>query len=142
MAGTVGFLTYGKSFLPKESLMAVYRSIVEPQFLYCCSVWGCCGSKEATQLKRLQSHVARVISNTCRPLIQELGWKTIKELINEETKTMACKYVHELAPEYRCGLFTPNPQLASRNLINTAIGQRLSKKNISKWANIFFLQSS
>ena len=40
----VGFLKYSKKYLPRETLVTLYRSLVEPHFRYCCSVWGCCGS--------------------------------------------------------------------------------------------------
>ena len=101
----VGFWKHAKSFLPKETLKTLYTGIVEPHFQYCCSVWGCCGSMEPDQLEKLQNRAARVITNSrfdapSRPLIQELGWKTIEELINGETKTMVFKSLHNLAPEY------------------------------------------
>ena len=89
----VGFLKYAKSFLPKEALMTIYSGIVKPHSQYCCSVWGCCSSMEITQLQKLQNCAARVIANSSfdapsRPLIQQLGWKTIRELIIEESKPM------------------------------------------------------
>ena len=62
-----------------------------------------------------------------RPLIQELGWKTIEDLINCETKTMVYKSLHQLAPEYLCSLFTRNSQCASHSLRNTETDARLPK---------------
>ena len=40
-----------------------------------------------------------------RPLIQELGRKTIEELICFETKTMVYKSLNEMGPEYLSSLF-------------------------------------
>ena len=90
-------LKYAKSFLPMEALKTLYRGIVEPHFRYCCFVWGCCGSVEISHLQKLQNRAARVITNSSfdapsKPLIHKLGWKTIEELINCETKTMVFKF--------------------------------------------------
>ena len=35
----IGMLKYSKRYLPNESLIRLYRSLVEPYFRYCCSVW-------------------------------------------------------------------------------------------------------
>ena len=37
----IGLLKYCKNFVSMETLKGIYRSIVEPQLNYCCSVWGC-----------------------------------------------------------------------------------------------------
>ena len=138
----VGFLKYAKSFLPKDSLMTLYRGIVEPHFQYCCSVWGCCGSTEIKKLQKLQNRAARVLTDSSfdapsRPLIEKLGWKTIEDFISEETKTMVFKSLHELAPEYLRCLFTSNSQFASHNLRNTATDLKLPKKKSTNGQKCF-----
>ena len=35
-------IKHAKKFLPSGVLQKTYRGIVEPQFSYGCSVWGCC----------------------------------------------------------------------------------------------------
>ena len=45
----IGFLKHAKKFLPRVTLENLYTGIVEPHFRYCCSVWGCCGSREINQ---------------------------------------------------------------------------------------------
>ena len=40
------------------------------------------------------------------PLIEQMGWMTIDELITCESKTMVFKSLNQLAPEYLSGLFT------------------------------------
>ena len=117
----IGFLRHAKSFLPKASLKTLYSGIVEPHFRYCCSVWGCAGSTNINQLQKLQNRAARIITNNSfdtpsRPLIAELGWKTIEELIGNETKTMVFKPLNDLAPQYLCNLFTKASVCSSRSL--------------------------
>ena len=129
----IGFLRHAKSFLPLASLKTLYTGIVEPHFRYCCSVWGCAGSTDINQLQKLQNRAARIITNSSfdtpsRPLIAELGWQTIEELIGSESKTMVFKALNDLAPQYLCNLFTKNSACSSRNLRNTETDLRLPKK--------------
>ena len=100
----IGFLRHAKSFLPMASLKTLYTGIVELHFRYCCSVWGCAGSTDSNQYQKLQNRAAR-IDIPSRPLITELGWKTVEELIGNESKTMVCKSLNDLAPQYLCNLF-------------------------------------
>ena len=53
-----------------------------------------------------------------RPLIEELAWKAVDELIAGESKTMVLKSLNELALQYLCDLVTRN-SLCSYNLRNT-----------------------
>ena len=138
----IGFLKHAKSFLPKESLKTLYTGIVEPHFRYCCSVWGCAGSTEINQLQKLQNRAARIITNSSfdtpsRPLIEELGWKTIEELIGNESKTMVFKSLNDLAPQYLCNLFTKNSECSSRSLRNTVTDLRLPKKKSANGQKCF-----
>ena len=136
----IGFLRHAKSFLPMASFKTLYTGIVEPNFRYCCSVWGCAGSIEINQLQKLQNRAARIITNSSfdapsRPLIVELGWRTIEELISNESKTMVFKSLNDLAPQYLCNLFTRNSACSSCNFRDTETYLRLPKKNSANGQN-------
>ena len=138
----IGFLKHAKSFLPMASLKTLYTGIVEPHFRYCCSVWGCAGSTDINQLQKLQNRAARIITNSSfdtpsRPLITELGWKTVEELIGNESKTMVFKSLNDLAPQYLCNLFTKNSACSSRILRNTETDLRLPKKRSANGQKCF-----
>ena len=114
----IGFPRHSKTFLPQETLKTLYKGIVEPHFQYCCSVCGCAGSNELTQLQKLQNRAARILTNSSvdtpgRLLIDRLGWKTIDQLIAEESKTLVYKSMHEVASPYLCDLFTKNSMSSS-----------------------------
>ena len=138
----IGFLRHTKSFLPPTSLKTLYTGIVEPHFRYCCSVWGCTGSTDITQLQKLQSRASRIITNSSfdtpsRPLIAELGWQTIEELIDNESKIMVFKSLNDLALQYLCNLFTKNSGCFSHNLRNTETDLRLPKKKSANGQKLF-----
>ena len=130
----VGFLRHAKPFLPEEILKTLYTGIIEPHFCYCCLVWGCSGVTEMNQLQKLENRAARIVTGSsfdtpCQPLIKELGWKTIDQLITSEANIMVFKSLHELAPQYMCNLLTRASQLTSRYLRNTLTDLRLPKQN-------------
>ena len=130
----IGFLKHAKTFLPKETLKNLYTAIVEPHLRYCCSVWGCAGSTELNQLQKLQNRAARIITNSSfdtpsRPLIDQLGWNTIEQLIASESKTMVFKSLHELAPQYLFDLFTRNSKCSSYVLRSSETDLRLPMKS-------------
>ena len=129
----VGLLKYAKRFLPQNSLKTLYTSIVEPHFRYCCAVWGCCGTTEISKLQKLQNRAARIITNSSfdassKPLIQNLGWKTVNDMIKHESRTMVYKSINNIAPPYMNDMFTRNSQDATRQLRNTNTDLKLPKK--------------
>ena len=111
--------------LPFSALTSLYTSIVERHFRYCCSVWGCTGTTETNCLQKLQNGAARIVTNSSfdtssNQLIEKLGWKTINEVINIESKTMVFKSLNELAPPYLSSLFRKNSQSTSYRLRTTS----------------------
>ena len=138
----IGFLKHAKTFLPKETLKTLYTAIVEPHLRYCCSVWGCACSTELNQLQKLQNRAARIITDSSfdtpsRPPIDQLGWKTIEQLIASESKIMVFKSLHELAPQYLCDLFTRNSKCSSCVLRSSETDLRLPMKRSSNGQKYF-----
>ena len=71
--------------------------------------------------------------------IEKLGWKTIDELIDIESKTMVFKSLNELAPPYLRILFRKNSQSTSYRLRNTSTDLSLPKKAQKTARNAFRL---
>ena len=118
--------------------------VFEPHFRYCCSVWGCAGTTEINRLQKLQNRAVRIVTNSSfdthsNQLIEKLGWKTINELIDIESKTIVFKTLNELAPPYLCSLFRKNSQSTSYRLRNTSTDLRLPKKVQKTARNAFRL---
>ena len=101
----VGFLKYSKRYLPITAVQTLYTSIVEPHFQHCCSVWGCCNAAEIQHLQKLQNRAARIVTNSSfdaaiKPMFESLGWKTIQQLINTQSKIVTFNSLRNLAPKY------------------------------------------
>ena len=61
-------------------------------------------------LQKLQNRAARIVTNSpyrmsAPPIIRQLGWQTVKELIEIETVKMVYRSINHEAPEYLTGLF-------------------------------------
>ena len=105
----LGILKHAKSVLPFSALTSLYTSVVEPH----CSVWGCAGTTEIIHLQKLQNRAARIVTNSSfdipsNQLIEKMGWKTINELIEIESKTIVFQNLSELTPPYLRSLFRKN----------------------------------
>ena len=74
----IGILKRMRLTVPRESLVLLYKTLIEPYFRYCNTVWGYCNETLLDKLQVLQNKAARVIKgskfeNTNHPvLLQEL----------------------------------------------------------------------
>ena len=80
---SLGLTKYAKKHLSSDVLNKIYRGIFEPCLSYCYSIWGCCSKSKASALQKIQNRAARTETNSqfdasAAPLIQKLGWPTIK----------------------------------------------------------------
>ena len=114
----LGLLKHAKIFFPKPSLKSLYFSIVEPHFRYCCAVWGCSGSSTLLEQEKLQNRAARILINSAfdapsSPIIKNLGWMKIANLISFESNQSVFKSLNNRAPHYICNLFQRNSDCSS-----------------------------
>ena len=70
-------------------------------------------------------------------MFEILGWKTIQQLIDTQSKIVTFKSLKSLALKYLCELFNKNSACSSRNLRNTNTDVRLPKKNTAKGQKAF-----
>ena len=106
----LGLIKYSKKYLQSDILNKMYRGIVEPHLSYCCSVWGCCNESKLDVLQKIQNRAARIVTSSpydasAAPIIQNLGWLTISNLVRKETATLTYKSLNLLAPDFLRKLF-------------------------------------
>ena len=51
-----------RTFLPKETLDTLYKTLAEPHFRYCNIVWGRCNQIQLNKLQQLQNRAARAVA--------------------------------------------------------------------------------
>ena len=62
-------------------------------------------------------------------LIKHIGWRTIEEMIQYESRVMIYKSVNGLAPQYLQDIFTRNSENPSYELRSTATDLHIPKRN-------------
>ena len=126
----IGILKHARNFILQGTMKTLYTGIVEPHFRCCCSAWGCCGKIDLNQLQKLQNRAARIVTNSHydaprKPLFHKIGWKSIEELLADETKLMVFKSLNDLGPKYMYNMFTKNSHFTKRNLRHSTTYLRL-----------------
>ena len=72
-------------------------------------------------LQQLQNRAARIVTrsnfdSSAKPLIHNLKWPTINDIIRSETATIMYKSLNDLAPEYLSKRFIKNSTRSIRQL--------------------------
>ena len=109
------------NFLPQETLVTLYYSLVETRLRYCNTVWGNCGNLLKRKLQTLQNRAARVIARTKygsvdpETLLTNLKWLNVQQLINFDTLTLVHKSINRSAPLYLSDLFVKSSTIHSHH---------------------------
>ena len=111
MACSIGIIKQIRNFMPKESLLTLYRTLVEPYLRYCNIVWGQCNETLKDKLQTLQYKAARTIAKiryddvNHMKLLCDFGWISVRNLINFDLAVFMYNTQMGLAPETIKDLF-------------------------------------
>ena len=138
----IGMLRHGKRHVTLTTVQSMYKSIIEPQFRFCCSVWGVCSATALNKLQKLQNRAPRIATNSPydappQSLLEKLGCQTIRELIYMETATMVCRSIDNEAPDYLSTLFERLSQKTTKELRNIKTDLKLPLLKTSNGQNCF-----
>ena len=103
--GNLGVLKDVKNCVPSQSLIMLYRTLVEPYFRYCSTTWGKCGQTLLDKLQTLQNRAARIVRGVKfeeadhNQLLRSLGWLSIRQLINYDISSLMYKVANGIVPE-------------------------------------------
>ena len=115
----LGIMKRVRNDIPKESLIALYRTMVEPYLRYCNNTWGKCGATLIGKLQTLQNRAARIITNATydntdnAKLLRQLNWLNVSQLIDFETASLMYEIENELAPAHLKQMFVKSEDLHS-----------------------------
>ena len=94
-----------RSFLPKQSLLTLCQSMIEPYFRYCNIVFGQCTITLIDRLQTLRNRTARVIANVSyeaadhNSLLCDYGWLNVHNFILLDLGVFMYKTQKGLAPD-------------------------------------------
>ena len=107
----ISILKVTGEFLKRESLILIYKTLVEPYLRYCSIVWGQCNKTRKDKLQALQNKAARTIAkvqftDADHPrLLQDLGWLDVGNLLELDIGIFMYKCQNKLMPDPITNLF-------------------------------------
>ena len=107
----IGILRRLKSPLPRQTLIFIYKSLIQPHFDYCSSVWGNLGKGLEHKLQQLQSRAARIITKSdhsvwSQEILSALNWPNLEERRSQHFKILMYKTINKMVPEYLSNKFS------------------------------------
>ena len=132
----------------REVLNTILNSLVFSKLFYCSTVWSGTSKDNVHKLQLLQNFAARILTNTKKfdhisPILNELGWLTIEELLDLCDVIMIYKCINGLAPTY---LSSKLYKRSDTHAYNTRLKEHLSlplcRTSIAQRTTYFLLQGS
>ena len=93
----IGSIKRVRTFLPRISLLTLYRTLIEPYLRYCSTVWGQCSHTLKEKLQSSQNKVARAIAfwrydeANHRNILNDFEWLNIRYLIDYDLGVLMYK---------------------------------------------------
>ena len=125
----IGLLQRLAKFLPRDLLNVVYRTIVQPHFDYCLSIWGNCGKTAMCQVQRLQNRAARIVSGNYDfsqsglSVVSCNDWMNMEERYNYFISVLMYKVLNGEVTSNLCNMFEYVSATHNHNTRNAASGQ-------------------
>ena len=120
--------------IPNDSLITLYKSLVEPYFRYCNTVWGRCGKSYIDKLQTLQNRAARIVARVSYEdadhaiLLRELEWLSISQMIEYDSLSLIYKIKNGYAPGHTRQMFEGCEAIHDHNTRSVSSGNFYIKK--------------
>ena len=113
-----------RNFVLHETLLTIYRALVQPHFNNCSAVWGNCNKGLSEKLQKLQNRAARIISfsnydASLKELFQALNWRKLEQLRKVDLSILMYKTLNHETPEYLSSKFINRTDVTPYHLRNT-----------------------
>ena len=143
IAKQIGFLKRSCKFLSKKYKILVYKSIIEPHFIYCPTVFFIMKDSQIAKLQILQNKVMRFIlrkpfDTHIKDMLNSLNWLNIKQLIYFHTMKFIFKIINGLLPDYLRSQIQYNFETHNRNLRNNNKFKLPMYRTESEKNNLFY----
>lgn len=111
VSGNLGCLRLIQPFLNQDQLTNLYKSIIEPYFMYCSIVWDDIDLSLSVKLQKLQNRAARLITGDSysvrsQDILKKLNWTPLNEKRTQDKAIMMHKIINGKTPSYLKELFT------------------------------------
>ena len=103
----IGVLRRIKSLVPKECLLKLYKSLIQPYFDYCSPLWDTCDKTLKDSLQTLQNRAARIIYGANYDIRSKDILKNLQlDSLDVRRKKLKCVFLYKVLNEIRhrvCG---------------------------------------
>ena len=124
----IGKMKRIKDCIPRDSLILLYRTLVEPYFRYCNTTWGNCGTSLLNKLQTLQNRAAWVITGIKyseadhSSMLKDLNILNVRQLIKLDAVSVIYRAENGLVPDKVKTWFTKCSSIHSYNTRAAAEG--------------------
>jgi hypothetical protein len=103
-----------------NTLITVYKSIIQPHFDYCSQVCGCLGKVLSDKLQRLQNRAFRIITSEgyetrSKDILIKAGFSDLQTRREQQLATLLYKIKHKMVPNYLQDIFINTQEVHNRN---------------------------
>ena len=120
----LGAIRRVRNLVPRETLIMIYKALIQPYFDYCSSVWGSIRVCQSERLQKLQNRAARLIifsdlNIRSTTLLRDLGWDSLERRRSQQLAIILFKILHNLVPTRLNSLLKTTSSVHSHNLRNS-----------------------
>ena len=121
VSGGLRALKRARILVPHETLIMMYKALVQPYFDYCSSIWGGIGKCQSERLQKLQNRAARIVTHSdfntrSFRLLDDLGWDTLEQRREKQVVVVLFKTINNLFPARLNKIFKNTSIVHSHNL--------------------------
>ena len=117
----VGMLSRIRKSTPRDILIKIYMSSIQPTIDYAITVWGNTTLANINNIQRIQNYAARIVTNEFdyvnirgAELVRQLKWMSVKQRYEYFCLLLMFKCVHGQAPDYLCNNVIMECEIANR----------------------------
>ena len=136
-----------KNCVPSQSLIMLYKTLVEPYFRYCSTTWGKCGKTLQDKLQMLQNKAARTVRGVKfeetdhNQLLRSLEWLSTRQLVDYNIASFMYKVANGIVPEKTQFMFNKCTNVHSHNIRSASSGNYVIPKMKTAKGKIAFVFS-
>ena len=109
-------------FIPFDTKVNMYNTLVIPYFNYCSAVWGYIIKGLVDKLQKMQNRAARILTFSnydvrSSVLLDELGWERLEYVRLKQLALTMYKIYNDLSPSYLRRIFRPTPQMYTSTIL-------------------------
>jgi hypothetical protein len=153
LMGSLCQISRVKHLFDKSTLIMIINSLIFGKLYYCSCVWAGTYKQNIDKLLLVQNFAARIILGIKKfdhitPGLKELGWLSVKNMLEYRDAQMIYKIINGSAPPYLCNLFKKRCIIVTLVIVKILISQNAEQVwpkahsgiELQKFGTIFWIR--